>query len=200
MNQTNDFLEPVWQQYAAIGAASVGLVLYCALGVAAMIIVIGRNIIPSLMFSLCCCCKKKKPQPYSKSSPQSFCNKQENIVISLFFVCFVLNILYRMWMFATNIAGYATRIATSESFEGLVVYVVTNVFFYGGFGVFLCYYCTYVILLCNIASVWFHLIDFGGKWKLKLFQSVIGTIVALCFLIGGVLWYSHCSSSLLETI
>lgn len=179
-NSTLSF-EPAWQTYASILTFGMGVIMYSCFSIAAIVIIIGRNIIPSL----CCCCLRVKVTPtVFKEDETSILGKREVPVLSLFFLFFLFYNIYSVGTCLAMAMGYVGRILDQEHCISDIIITVFHVLYYGSFLLFYVYSCFYVILLMNVASVWFHVIDFGGTKKKKIFQGIISSLVGLMMFIA----------------
>ncbi len=158
----------------------------------------GRDIVLSLLLSTFGCCfkqqtkrviewqeAKKQDQTHSSNLIVKLLSHYEVTSISIFFVYFVLFALYRAMVCALFIVSLSLRLYTQEAPWTYILFVIATGFNYGGFVVFLVFICLYVIILAHVGGVWFSFLQNGAKKK-KIYLILVYILVALSFLVGGI--------------
>ncbi len=187
--------DPPWTRPFAAAAEVFSIVVFSGIAFSVMLIIIGRNVIPSLMFNIMSCfaknkdsIKRKRAASNVKSRSEEFtianiCQRQEVTTVSLFFLFFLFYCLYRVWTGFAMCSGYSSQIATDSAFESFVVMTIADAFDFIGFIFFLVFFCFYIVVLSQVAGIWFFMIDITGKKK-KVFQIVVGLTIVFCMCIG----------------
>lgn len=189
--------DPPWTRPFAAAAEVFSIIVFSSIAFAVVLIIIGRNVIPSLIFNMMSCfakdkdsIKRRRVASNVKSRSEEFtianiCKRQEVTTVSLFFLFFLFYCLYRVWTGIAMCSGYSSQMATDSAFESFVVAVIADAFDFIGFMFFLVFFCFYIVVLSQVAGIWFFMFDTSGKKK-KIFQIVVGITIVFCICLGTV--------------